>query len=101
MSTPAIRGIIAPIADCRAYFWRCLCLVLLQITRTVPLRRTILQFSQMRLTLVLTFIVYRLTGKVVRKTKDEYCSTISLYPQARAAGASPTLHGPPNQDAVG
>jgi hypothetical protein len=47
----------------RAYFWRCLCLVLLQITRTVPLRRTILQFSQMRLTLVLTFMSIALPAK--------------------------------------
>jgi len=31
-------------------------LVLVQITRTTPLRRTILQFSQIRLTLALTFM---------------------------------------------
>ena len=30
--------------------------MLVQITRTIPLRRTILQFSQIRLTLVLTFM---------------------------------------------
>jgi hypothetical protein len=55
------------VASCQsgngAYFWRCLCLVLLQITRTVPLRRTILQFSQMRLTLVLTFMSIALPAK--------------------------------------
>jgi hypothetical protein len=34
----------------------CLCFTLVQITRTTPLRRTILQFSQMRFTLVLTFM---------------------------------------------
>ena len=38
------------------YPCRCLCLVLVQITRTTPLRRTILQFSQIRRTLVRTFI---------------------------------------------
>src|SRR5947207_1158558 len=67
MSTPAIRGIAAPVAA--PYFWRCLCLVLLQITRTVPLRRTILQFSQMRLTLVLTFMSIALPAKMFRKVK--------------------------------
>jgi hypothetical protein len=35
----------------------CLCFTLMQITRTVPLRRTILQFSQILLTLLRTFIV--------------------------------------------
>ena len=34
----------------------CLCLGLEQITRTTPLRRIILQFSQIRLTLLRTFI---------------------------------------------
>src|SRR5947207_4537599 len=67
MSTPAIRGIAAPVAA--PYFWRCLCFVLVQITRTVPLRRTILQFSQMRLTLVLTFMTYCLAGYVLIETK--------------------------------
>src|SRR5438874_13798861 len=47
------------------------------------------------------FHVYRLTGKVVRKTKDEYCSTIPRHPQASAGGASPTLYGTPYQGAVG
>jgi len=37
-------------------FWRCLWRALVQMTRTTPWRRTILQFSQMRLTLVRTFI---------------------------------------------
>jgi hypothetical protein len=31
-------------------------LVFVQITRTIPFRRTILQFSQIRLTLLRTFI---------------------------------------------
>ncbi len=34
----------------------CLCLGLVQITRTTPLRRIILHFSQIRLTLLRTFI---------------------------------------------
>jgi len=34
----------------------CLCFVFVQITRTIPLRRTILQFSQIRLTLARTFM---------------------------------------------
>jgi hypothetical protein len=39
-----------------AYPCRCLCRALVQTTNTRPLRRTILQFSQIRLTLVRTFI---------------------------------------------
>ncbi len=35
---------------------RCLCRGFVQITRTTPLRRTILQFSQIRFTELLTFI---------------------------------------------
>src|SRR6187431_105524 len=82
MSMPEIRGMVAAlrfwISDCG--FWIdvggargpslqnrkskiqndypcfCLCLVLVQITRTTPLRRTILQFSQIRRTLARTFI---------------------------------------------
>jgi hypothetical protein len=34
--------------------------VFVQITRTIPLRRTILQFSQIRLTLARTFMTYHL-----------------------------------------
>jgi hypothetical protein len=34
----------------------CLCFTFVQMTRTTPLRRTILQFSQIRRTLALTFI---------------------------------------------
>jgi hypothetical protein len=36
--------------------WRCLCRGFEQITRTTPLRRTTLQFSQIRFTELLTFI---------------------------------------------
>jgi len=36
--------------------WRCLCLPSLQMTRTTPLRRTILQFLQIFLTDARTFI---------------------------------------------
>jgi hypothetical protein len=38
------------------YPWRCLCRGSVQITRTTPLRRTILQFSHIRFTELLTFI---------------------------------------------
>jgi hypothetical protein len=38
--------------------------VFLQITRTTPLRRTILQFSQILLTLARTFIVSSLSEKI-------------------------------------
>jgi hypothetical protein len=38
--------------------WRCLWRGLLQITRTTPRRRMILQFSQMRLTLDRTFMAH-------------------------------------------
>jgi len=38
--------------------WRCLWRGLLQTTRTTPKRRTILQFSQIRLTDALTFMVF-------------------------------------------
>jgi hypothetical protein len=38
------------------YPWRCLCRGLLQTTNTTPRRRTILQFSQTRLTLARTFM---------------------------------------------
>ena len=75
MSTPAIRGMFAPV-QLRVAIWIrtdnrcisepetrtllypcfCLCLVLVQITRTTPLRRTILQFSQIRRTLARTFM---------------------------------------------
>ena len=45
------------------YPWRCLCLGLrLQITRTTPRRRTILQCSQIGLTLLRTFIFSTLTN---------------------------------------
>jgi len=37
-------------------------LVLVQITRTTPLRRTILQFSQIRRTLALTFMAGNLSN---------------------------------------
>jgi hypothetical protein len=51
---PAIRGmsyfLLARI------FWRCLWRTFVQITRTTPARRTTLQFSQIRLTLVRTFM---------------------------------------------
>jgi hypothetical protein len=36
--------------------------VLVQITRTIPLRRTILQFSQIRLTLARTFMAQYLSA---------------------------------------
>jgi hypothetical protein len=49
MSMPEIRGI-------SSYPCFCLCLVFVQMTRTTPLRRTILQFSQIRLTLARTFM---------------------------------------------
>gem|GEM_PF-6813099 len=42
----------------RLYPWRCLCLGFLQMIRTTPLRRTTLQFSQIRFTLDLTFITH-------------------------------------------
>jgi hypothetical protein len=42
----------------------CLCLVFVQITRTIPLRRTILQFSQILLTLLLTFMAFSLANRV-------------------------------------
>ena len=38
------------------YPWRCLCFGFVQITRTTPLRRMILQFSQIRFTLLRTFM---------------------------------------------
>jgi hypothetical protein len=41
----------------------CLCLVFVQITRTMPLRRTILQFSQIRRTLLRTFIAVHLSNR--------------------------------------
>src|SRR5687767_1066016 len=47
-STPAIRAISYPCL--------CLCLALVQITRTTPRRRTTLHLSQIRLTDALTFI---------------------------------------------
>lgn len=37
--------------------WRCLCRGLVQMTRTTPFRRITLQFSHIRLTLGLTFMV--------------------------------------------
>jgi len=37
-------------------FWRCLWRGLVQMTRTTPARLTTLQFSQIRLTLVRTFM---------------------------------------------
>jgi hypothetical protein len=52
MSTPITRGIAFASYPCRC-LWR----GLLQITYTVPLRRTNLQFSQIRLTLDRTFII--------------------------------------------
>src|SRR4051812_17962484 len=48
MSTPETRGM--------GYPCFCLCLVLVQMTRTIPFRRTILQFSQILRTLVRTFM---------------------------------------------
>src|SRR5476649_2640752 len=50
-STPAIRAMRNP------YPCRCLCFWFEQITRTTPLRRTILHLSQMRFTEARTFIV--------------------------------------------
>jgi hypothetical protein len=41
-------------------------LVFVQMTRTIPLRRTILQFSQIRRTLLLTFI-YHLSSRPDRR----------------------------------
>jgi hypothetical protein len=38
-------------------------LVFVQITRTIPLRRTILQFSQILLTLLLTFMAFSLASR--------------------------------------
>ena len=53
------------------YPWRCLCLGLrLQITRTTPFRRTILQFSQIGLTLLRTFIFSTLTHVYSRADND-------------------------------
>src|SRR5436190_18634147 len=49
-STPAILAII------QSYPWRCLCFWFVQMTRTTPLRRTILHLSQIRLTDARTFI---------------------------------------------
>jgi hypothetical protein len=40
--------------------------VLVQITRTTPLRRTILQFSQILLTLALTFMTLHLDPTAIR-----------------------------------
>src|SRR3954453_5995848 len=40
----------------------CLCFVFVQMTRTIPLRRTILQFSQMRRTLLRTFMTQPLAN---------------------------------------
>jgi len=40
-------------------FWRCLWRGFAQMTRTTPARRTTLQFSQIRLTLVRTFMTAR------------------------------------------
>jgi hypothetical protein len=79
MSIPEIRGIwfsrVArsqePGARIENFFWLlasgfwlhrypcfCLCFTFVQITRTTPLRRTILQFSQILLTLALTFMFH-------------------------------------------
>src|SRR3954454_4187487 len=77
MSTPAIRGIVRSscqllVSSCQlrpaaltsnqqlttsnSQPCFCLCFTFVQITRTTPLRRTILQFSQIRRTLALTFM---------------------------------------------
>jgi hypothetical protein len=45
----------------------CLCFVFVQMTRTIPLRRTILQFSQIRRTLLLTFMMTNLSGRTDRR----------------------------------
>src|SRR5215211_7543487 len=80
MSTPAIRGIVAPVS------WRLLlALFMFGVAADHPHR----SFAADDFA-VLTdafdagsdFHVYRLTGKVVRESKDEYCSTIPVAPQA-------------------
>src|SRR5579864_8431520 len=50
MSTPAMRATVPPQP------WRCLCLGLVQMTRTTRRRRMTLQCSHMGLTLGLTFM---------------------------------------------
>src|SRR3712207_5267255 len=56
-STPTTRAIILNLRkSVSVYPWRCLCLGLVQITRTTPLRWMILQLSHIFLTEALTFI---------------------------------------------
>src|SRR5881397_82713 len=94
MSTPAIRGIIAPVSF-RALF---LALFVFGVAANHPHRA----FAADDLA-VLTdafdagsnFHVYRLTGKVLRKIKDEYCSTGIFGHQAREA--NPLRPTPPRQ----
>src|SRR6266545_8254294 len=76
-STPAMRATTPP-----RYFWRCLCRGLrLQITRITPLRRTILQCSQIFFTDVRTFMGAApslvpvddpAAGQVVRRQLDRH-----------------------------
>lgn len=65
--------------------WRCLCRGSLQITRTTPLRRIILQFRQIFLTDVNTFMSafpYYLARNVIRALLKSYGvkSTVTLSP---------------------
>jgi hypothetical protein len=52
--------------------------VFLQITRTIPLRRTILQFSQIRLTLARTFISHHPDKKRFVTFESEIIATKSI-----------------------
>src|SRR5947209_16659178 len=87
MSTPAIRGIIAPVANLTR-------LLLALFVFGVAANHPHCPFAADDLA-VLTdafdagsnFHVYRLTGKVVRKTKDQYCSTDLCSPQASRGSA--------------
>jgi len=57
------------------YPCRCLCFVFVQITRTTPLRRTILQFSQIRLTLLRTFMTRSLSRSLGRYSYSDYLTS--------------------------
>ena len=56
----------------------CLCLVFVQITRTMPLRRTILQFSQIRRTLARTFMTDTFSQPAPNRRIDLYSRKIRL-----------------------
>src|SRR5436189_3365326 len=65
----------------------CLCLVLVQMTRTIPFRRTILQFSQILRTLVRTFMT------LTTLSSERYVWGIEHYRRNSCNSQAHIVHG--------